>query len=736
MDEVSLYNRALSHEELQAIYHAGSLGKCQAMAPFIVSQPANQTTLVGGSASFSVTAGGNAPLSYQWRFESNALSGATNRLLNLSNVQLSDAGSYSVVVSNAFGTVTSSNAVLTVSTGACVSVPAGIISWWPAQGNGGDVAGTNPATVSSGVSYSPGEVGQAFNFDGTSGSIMIPASASLNVGAGSGFSVECWIKPADLTPLHPIVEWNNGSTFGVHFYHSTSWFGNNVQGNLLANIVDTDGRYHPVFTAGGLLTTSNFQHVALTYEKTSGVGKLYVNGAEVASANLGTFTPQTSYNLYLGHRPSGGAQLYGGSMDEVSIYARALNGTEIHAIYDAGAAGKCQSSAPLIVTQPKDQSAVVGGSASFSVVAGGSQPLSYQWRLESNPLAGATTSVLTLTNVQSSDAGNYSVVVSNAFGTITSSNAILTVNLAVCTNAPSGLVSWWAGEGNGNDAIGSNPATVNGGVSYSGGEAGQAFNFDGNSGSLMAPSSASLNVGTGPGFSVECWIKPADFTPLHPIVEWNNGSSFGVHLYHSTSWFGDNVQGNLLANIVDTAGGFHPVYTSGGLLTTSNFQHVALTYDKASGVGKLYLNGVEVASANLGSFTPQTGYDLYLGRRPSGGTQLYEGLMDEVSLYARALTLTEIQAIYNAGAGGKCHEGPIAVSTQNSLSMLPIVAKPEGYEIRFSGIPNREYELQRAATLDGPWITLTTVFANLDGLGAYTDATGHSKAAFYRLVLK
>jgi len=740
MDELSLYARALSQTEIQTIYYAGASGKCHSSsAPFILTQPGSQTTAVGGSASFSVTAGGSQPLSYQWRLGTNALNGATSSVLNLSNVQLSDAGNYSVIVSNPFGTVTSTNALLTVNAGGCVSVPGGIVSWWPAEGNGADVAGSNPGTVNGGVSYSAGEVAQAFNFNGTSGTIVVPSSGSLNVGTSNGFTVECWIKPNDVSVRHPIVEWNDGSNIGAHFYVSHDWFGGGGPGDLMANIEDTGGGWHAVFSAAGLVNTTAFQHVALTYDKASGVGKLYLNGAVVASASLGSFTPLTSYPMYVGQRPSDSSVAsYGGLMDELSLYGRALSQAEIQAIYDASAAGKCQSSAaPFILNQPTNQTTDVGGSASFSVTAGGSQPLSYQWRLGTNALSGATSSGLSLTNVQLSDAGNYSVVVSNAFGTVTSSNALLTVNTSSCVSVPGGIVSWWPAEGNGNDVAGSNPGTVNGGVSYSGGEVGQAFNFNGTSGTILVPASGSMNVGLSNGFTVECWIKPNDLSQRHPIVEWGTGSDIGVHFYVSHGWFDDR-PGNLMANIVEGVGGWHPVLTGPGVLNTTNLQHVALTYDKASGMGKLYLNGAVVASENVGSFTPQTSYPMYVGQRPSDSSvALYGGLMDELSLYAKALSQTEIQAIYNAGASGKCHGQsivPAANGTVRATKMLQPVRVSGGYQINFAGPAGGSYVIQRAPTVSGPWTTLATVAVGTNGTGTYVDRSVARDAAFYRTV--
>src|ERR1039458_8013562 len=84
-------------------------------APAITSQPTNQTVTVAGTATFSVTATGTTPLSYQWFFnQTNLLTAATNATLTLANVQLTNAGSYFVQVTNLYGSAASSNAILAV----------------------------------------------------------------------------------------------------------------------------------------------------------------------------------------------------------------------------------------------------------------------------------------------------------------------------------------------------------------------------------------------------------------------------------------------------------------------------------------------------------------------------------------------------------------------------------------------------------------------------------------------
>jgi len=84
--------------------------------------------------------------------------------------------------------------------------------------------------------------------------------------------------------------------------------------------------------------------------------------------------------------------------------------------------------APVITNHPSPQSVTAGFSSSFDVLAGGTAPLKYQWRRNGNPMNGATNSSYMINNTHLSDAGNYTVVVTNASGSITSNPALLTVN--------------------------------------------------------------------------------------------------------------------------------------------------------------------------------------------------------------------------------------------------------------------------------------------------------------------
>jgi endonuclease/exonuclease/phosphatase family metal-dependent hydrolase len=93
------------------------------------------------------------------------------------------------------------------------------------------------------------------------------------------------------------------------------------------------------------------------------------------------------------------------------------------------------TSAPAITLQPQSQIIPPGSNVTFSAVATGEAPLSYQWRFNGNPITGASNTIYSITNVQFSDAGNYSVVVTNNLGSVTSSVASLIVGIAPTISA-------------------------------------------------------------------------------------------------------------------------------------------------------------------------------------------------------------------------------------------------------------------------------------------------------------
>jgi len=441
IDEPTIYRRALSAPEILAIYNASVSGKCQTpFPPTIYSQPANQAVFVGQTASFAVSASGTAPLSYQWSFDGTNLPGATTASLLLTNVQAAQSGNYSVLVTNAVGAVLSSNALLAVNPPPPCATPAsGLVSWWRGEGDASDFFGGNKGAILSGITFIPGEVGQAFNFDGNTGAVIVPQAPNLQV---QSFTIEAWIKPTDISIPRPILEYGDpGQTSDVELWYSLNPGGVDVPGALYGIVREVNiNNYLQLATAGGLVWPNQWTHVGFTFDFVTRTAALFVNGTNVATRTSPVpIQPNTTNSVNIGLRPVGSADVWSGrrhagGLDEVSIYARALSGKEIQAIYNASIAGKCTAPVqPAIYSQPADQMATVGNTASFSVGVSGTQPLNYQWSFNGSIIPGATNASLVLANVQRSQAGNYAVQVTNAVGSATSSNAVLTVNFPPAT---------------------------------------------------------------------------------------------------------------------------------------------------------------------------------------------------------------------------------------------------------------------------------------------------------------
>ena len=112
VDDFRVYSRALSSTEVAQLYQAEATPSNT--APAISIQPTSQSVTSGNTASFSVTASGTSPFSYQWNKDGTTISGATSSTYIISGASTKDAGGYSVTVTNISGSVTSSVATLTV----------------------------------------------------------------------------------------------------------------------------------------------------------------------------------------------------------------------------------------------------------------------------------------------------------------------------------------------------------------------------------------------------------------------------------------------------------------------------------------------------------------------------------------------------------------------------------------------------------------------------------------------
>ncbi len=323
----------------------------------------------------------------------------------------------------------------------CIAPPAGIAGWWPGDGNPGDLINHNTGITEGGLTYGPGMVGKAFAFNGVDADVVVPASAALSV---QSFTLDAWVFPGDLKSARPILEYSGANgPLGVHLWMNINPSVVVTPGALFTNIVDTSGVNHVFATGAGALQANQWNHVALTYNQTTGAARLYVNGAALAVSNLGSFTPRTSLPLNFGMRPPGspvglaGARFVG-RIDEVEVFNRALAPSEVLSIFTAGSAGKCKPSGPqppIVSAGPNQTITLPTNTVTLNGTATdpAGSPLTTSWSQVSGPGAVAFgTPTLLTTTASFSAAGIYIL-------SLTASNAQLTASSDVTINVNPGV---------------------------------------------------------------------------------------------------------------------------------------------------------------------------------------------------------------------------------------------------------------------------------------------------------
>jgi hypothetical protein len=279
-----------------------------------------------------------------------------------------------------------------------------------------------------------------------------------------------------------------------------------------------------------------------------------------------------------------------------------------------------------------------------------------------------------------------------------------------CTTPPLGLVDWWPGEGNAVDIVGTNNGTLVNGTGFAPGEVGWAFSFNGSlSNYVSIPDSPSLDVFT-TKITIELWLK-------------SNQSGA------NPDWRGIFSKGNSSWRLLGTTGSGTVTFGTTGLanlqligsrnVNDGQWHHVAAVYDGTNEY--LYVDGaLDVSTPNTGSIS-QTSDPVYIGNvanTGNSGKYYFNGLIDEVSIYNRALTASEIEAIYAAGSAGKCNMPP----ANFSLGFYP------GLTISGAGY---SYIIQSSTNLANTngWLTLTNLILT-QPMQIWVDTTVNASSPF------
>ena len=240
-----------------------------------------------------------------------------------------------------------------------------------------------------------------------------------------------------------------------------------------------------------------------------------------------------------------------------------------------------------------------------------------------------------------------------------------------CVPPPASMVSWWPGDENANDIQGNNNGTLQNGATFAAGKVGQAFSFDGVNDFIEVPNSPALNPTN--QITVDAWYKPVSFngSGANPIVDKGYLSHTDPYYQYSLNVTGDQYWHDQAAfNFYIAAGGvLYGAWTGPNFWAPGIWYHIAGTYDGSN--VKLYVNGVLVDSAPASGVMTDYGKNLRIGV-PSNisrtGVDFLPGLVDEVEIFNRALSASEIQAIANAGSAGKCKATPTPTPTATATA--------------------------------------------------------------------
>lgn len=219
----------------------------------------------------------------------------------------------------------------------CVRSPAGVVAWWPGNTDGQDISGNHQDAVLQPGAHAgvPGLVAGAFQFDGIAGVADTPVLLPLQG------TVELWVHPFALTSDHGIL-----GTFGTANGDDRLWIGATgpsggvgVDPNRL--VVNLGSRSVNDIDIPTPLSVGTWTHVALTFDYSADQYTLYVNGLAVATSTAARNAPTRAVSFGAITSDFGQSFFFPGLLDEITLYDRVLDASEISAIFHARSAGKC-----------------------------------------------------------------------------------------------------------------------------------------------------------------------------------------------------------------------------------------------------------------------------------------------------------------------------------------------------------------------------------------------------------
>ena len=491
----------------------------------------------------------------------------------------------------------------------------------------------------------------AYTFSGGEG-VVLANIPQLNTAAEAQNTVSFWMLWDGGEFEVPFSSGIQGLLFNDGFFGFTTSL-NDVYGISSAGLAGDWHYVTAVFTNGDV--TQN---------------QLWIDGQEQSlTQEEGSPTPRNiDNNVFIGDWLSDNTAHFTGNLDEVAFFNSALTPDQIHNLYNAFP-GTILADNPAAYyrfnetsgftafdSSPNGNNAqilpnVIQGVVGAPMPVPDSSGVALFGGTTGNTVGGTSAGAGNLI----SGSGNDGVSIGDAG---TSGNLVEGNLVGLDANGRGfipGTVSWYQAEGNAFDAVGSRNGILNGGVNFTAGEVGQAFNFDGSSGYITAApfdyNPDDLNNLTG-SFTIDAWINPASLGSDQSIISEIGQDSSGnqevggfrlILLSDGTLEF---------FRISDTVGDYSGLVTTTAI-SPNTWTHVAVVNSFGESF-QIFINGVQADVSNINdTYTSSQPLETVIGADDTATTDFFNGGIDELSIYSTNLFPAQIADIYAAGSAGK-----------------------------------------------------------------------------------
>jgi Concanavalin A-like lectin/glucanases superfamily len=569
-------------------------------------------------------------------------------------------------------------AAFTITTSLAADVRQGLVSYWPLDNLDlvnlvtPDVVASNNLALFNIVDSTPlvaGKFGQGIAFDRTlQQCAFFTGDTNLDLGLpitrNACYSILFWVNgtgvgQSDLRYFceSAVTNANNNPLYGL----GTQAAGTNTSGRVYLR--NSGGTVLIDTTTTNAVLDGNWHHVALVYN--GGPVTLFVDGKLTYTNNYTRDTTGVWDTTAIGGivRAAKGS-FFSGTMDDVALWARALSQAELQNVMSNSITTPVPPFAPGISLAPSAATNLyVGDSWTFQAGVYGRRPLTYQWLKTGTNVPGATAFSLALTNLATTDSGGYALVVANAQGSVTSAVATLTVNAFTAPNITNGLVAYWPldtiiGTKTPDLVSGYDMTVVNmtAAANVVPGKWGNAFSFTNATHTILQRvdnPGEDLPLYNKSYFTISMWVNgdpnqtdrrvwsegsTANNNPLFNLGTTHNGVGGGVDSYIRTDT-------GAVAAGTTPPGGNH--YLSASNAFDDTWHNIVYSQRLAGStvVAAWYIDGV------LDPVVPGPVYPLTLNTTSIGGilrsspSSWYQGYIDEVAVWNRALSPAEIQVL-------------------------------------------------------------------------------------------